>query len=352
MEENSFKKIGFITAFFVFAAVSCWATEESLHLLLPSWPAVFCWAVTIGFFIIASLGTKLIVDSFNQEAYIEHRGAKLIWGFILVVIFWLICSMPTNTHTFFYRSAISDMVNNDVAMTRGYIGQIQSNTKNKEHAKLAADELRSKVESKLLELKAEIENEINPGDGTESRRIRQEIASLLGVDRIEKISGNASSKQARAKLYEAYRSKIINMVDTKCERLINDIMTPNEDNLREAKTVDRNLELMKQYIDDETISLFDPNDMADVCDKLNQGYNVVKKNKQFVSFASEADEQLYTADIPVTKVRTMLSVKDVWLDFIDGKYAGYGFIFWIVIAILVDVAAFIFFDLAFKKSEY
>ena len=47
----------------------------------------------------------------------------------------------------------------------------------------------------------------------------------------------------------------------------------------------------------------------------------------------------------------MISVIDVWGDYLTGAYAGYGFVFWIIISILVDVAAFIFFDLAFKKRE-
>ena len=62
MEQNNLWKFFSLFAFLAFAAVSCWATTESLHLLLPNWPLVLCWIVTIGFFIIASLGTKMIVD--------------------------------------------------------------------------------------------------------------------------------------------------------------------------------------------------------------------------------------------------------------------------------------------------
>ena len=86
-------------------------------------------------------------------------------------------------------------------------------------------------------------------------------------------------------------------------------------------------------------------------DKLNQGYNTIKKNKDFVNFSSKEEEMLYTADNTVTKVKRMISVFDVWEDFLKGQYAGHGFAFWIVISILVDVAAFIFFDIAFKKRE-
>ena len=87
-----------------------------------------CWVVTIGFFFIASWGTKMIVDSLNQRIYMEKRGAHLVAGILLVLVFWLLCSMPTNTHTFFYRTVINDKVTNDIATTQGYLAQIRDNT--------------------------------------------------------------------------------------------------------------------------------------------------------------------------------------------------------------------------------
>ena len=60
--ENKFLKLFYIIAFLAFACVSCWATAESLHMLLPTWPLYAVYVVTIGFFAIASLGTKMIVD--------------------------------------------------------------------------------------------------------------------------------------------------------------------------------------------------------------------------------------------------------------------------------------------------
>ena len=93
MEQNKFLKLFSVLAFLAFAAVSCWATAESLHLLLPSFPLVMCWIVTIGFFFIASWGTKMIVDSLNQQIYMEKRGLNLIGGIFIVLVFWLICSL-------------------------------------------------------------------------------------------------------------------------------------------------------------------------------------------------------------------------------------------------------------------
>ncbi|MBR1668164.1 MAG: hypothetical protein IJ693_12280 [Bacteroidaceae bacterium] len=352
MEQRNYLRILWMAAFVAFAAVSCWATAESLHLLLSSWPLVMCWIVTVGFFIIASLGTKMIVDSLNQNIYMEKRGIRLIGGVIIVLIFWILCSMPTNTHTFFYRTLIDGMVNTDISTTSGYLGQIKNNTNNKNQAMVKVNELKNNVDVLLGELEAEIKNEANPGFGPKSKDILRRMAALLGVDKIEPLTFKGTSKQDRDKLCDAYRTKIYILADSKATNIMTQILSPNPDNLKEVKRDGENLALVKKYINEGTIDLNDAEDIKDVCDKLNTGYNTIKKNKEFVNFSSKADEDVYTADNPVTKVKRMISVFDVWDDFLKGEYAGHGFAFWIIISVLVDIAAFMFFDLAFKKEDY
>lgn len=354
MEQTNYWKIVWILAFIAFAAVSCWATASSLHLLLANWPTAMCWIVTVGFFIIASLGTKMIVDSLNPNIYMERRGLNLIGGIILTLIFWLVCSMPTNTHTFFYHTVVYDKVATDISTTRGYLGQIRNNTNKKNQAIVKVNELKNNVDVALGELEAEIKNEANPGDGPKSQEIRRKIAALLGVDKIEKLSYTGTSKQAREKLCDAYRQKVYLLADSRATHIMNHILSPNPDNIKEAQKADENLLLMKGYIDDGTIDLSNPKDVVGeggVCDKLNEAYNIVKKNRDFVNFSSENDEKDYTADTPISKVKRLISVFDVWEDYLSGEYEGYGFAFWIIISVLVDVAAFVFFDLAFRKTE-
>ena len=178
------------------------------------------------------------------------------------------------------------------------------------------------------------------------------MAALLGVDKIEPLTFKGTSKQDRDKLCDAYRTKVYILADSKATNIMAHILSPNTDNLKEVKHDDENLALVKKYIDDQTIDLNDAEDIKDVCDKLNTGYNTIKKNKEFVNFSSKADEAIYTADNPVTKVKRMIDVFKVWEDFLKGEFAGHGFIFWVIISILVDIAAFMFFDLAFKKEDY
>lgn len=352
MGQKNYLKIVWIIAFAAFAGVSCWATAESLHLLLSSLPKIACWVITVGFFIIASLGTKMIVDSLNQNINLDNRGLNFVGGIIIVLIFWLICSMPTNTHTFFYRTVINDKVSTDISTTRGYLNLIKNNTNNKNQAILKVNELKNNVDVLLGELEAEIKNESNPGFGPKSKEILRKFATLLEVDKIEPLTYKGLSKQSREKLCDAYRTKIYILTENRATNIMAHLLTPNPDNMKEVRQDDENLALVKKYIDDQTIDLNDAENIKDVCDKLNTAYNTIKKNSDFVNFSSKEDEATYTASTPVTKVRRMISVFDVWGDFLAGEYAGRGFTFWIIISMLVDIAAFIFFDLAFKKREF
>ncbi len=351
MGNNNYKQILYLLGFLAFAGVSCWATQEFLHLLLPSWPVIMCWIVTIGFFVVASIGTKLIVDSTNTSIYLQGRGKKLIFGIILVLVFWLICSMPTNTHTFFYRSFINQKIETDISKTQGYLAQIKNNEVTDKLIQAKKSELENKVNIRLGELQAEIMNESNPGFGKKSKEILNSFAELLDVPQIAPLTYKGTSKQDREKLCTSYRQKIYLLMDTKKKNIELSLQPKNKEYMKVAATDYNNLELVRKYINNKTLDVNDANDIHTVCDKLNKGYTTISNYSQFVSFKNLEDKEKYIAKNPESNVRRMLSVFDVWADFIHGEFP-LSFIFWVIISILVDIAAFIFFDLAFKKTEF
>ena len=337
--------------FLVLAAVSCWATSESLHLLLPTYPSLLCWAITVGFFFIASWGTKMIVDSLNQDIYMEKRGWTLLGGVIIVIAFWLFCSMPTNTHTFFYRNLVHERVTNDISATQGYLAQIKDGTVTEDNINAKITEFRNQVNVKLGQLEAEIRNEANPGNGPRAKAILSEFASLLDVPEIKPLSFKGTSQQEREVLCREYRKMIYTLRDAKEKNIINE-MTPANDNYKKVAERDyKNLDIVKENISNGNIDVNDAEDVKMVCDKINQGYSTIKMYSQFVNFKNNEDKVAYTASNPQTKVSRLLSVYDVWVDFLKGRQGGLSFVFWILISILVDLAAFIFFDMAFKKTE-
>lgn len=354
MGQNKYLKIFSVCGFIAFAAVSCWATAESLHLLLPALPLVLAWIITIGFFVIASIGSKLIVDSLNQNIYMEKRGLNLVGGLILLLVFWLICSMPTNTHTFFYRNCITDVTLDDLKNTESYLNDIRDNTFAEEKIRLQCADLENKVHAKLEDLRLEIEGP-DHGDGPKAQAILVEISELLKCATITKIDGPTATKQQRTNLVNAYRDKI----DAQLQKRKAAIYLQNVDEKKIAQAKKDASEDIKK-VQNAIIGLNEMRNSGVQDDAtintangiLKGAYSTVKNYSDMVMFKSDSDKEAYTADNQVTKTTRLLSVIDTWMDFFKGEYAGRGFIFWIIISILVDVAAFVFFDIAFKKSEY
>lgn len=350
MNENPLKKASFAVGYFLLAAISCWATAESLQMLLPDLPSLLCWTITICFFVIASLGTKMMIDSLNQNIYVEKRGLRLIGGIVLVFVFWLFCSMPTNTHTFFFRNLVGNMVTKDVSTTQGLLAQIRDNTVTEGKIQAKCAEVRNKVDIKLGELEAEIMNDANPGFGPKAKDILRDFADILGVAKVDPLTYKGLAKQDRQRLCDAYRNKIYILMNNKIMNIRKE-MTPPNDNYRKVADMSwKNLEIVKRAIDNEELCLTDADDIATICKRLDEGYVTVKTYKEFVNFQDEIQKDHYTKDNAETDVKRLLSVYDVWIDFVEGKFGGWKFAFWILISILVDIAAFVFFDLAFKKE--
>ena len=193
------------------------------------------------------------------------------------------------------------------------------------------------------------------GDGPKAQAILVEISELLKCAPITKIDGPTATKQQRTNLVNAYRDKILAQLQ-KREAAIYLQMVDEKKVAQAQKDATNDLKKVQNAIiglnemrnsgvqDDATINTANG--------ILKGAYSTVKNYSDMVVFKSDADKEAYTADNQVTKTTRLLSVIDTWMDFIKGEYAGRGFIFWIIISILVDVAAFVFFDIAFKKSEY
>lgn len=353
MGENKVIKVLYLLGFLIFATASCWATTESLHLLLPSWPIAMCWGVTIGFFIIASIGSKLIVDSLNQKIYIENRGKMLISGVLLTLVFWLLCSMPTNTHTFFYRTTIADVVTQDITTTKGYLQQLRDNVKTENEINAKIEELERDVNSKLTALFSEIDNMANPGFGQRAKSILLDIAKILQVAKIEELSYlNASPQQMKA-LKQQYNQMITEILNSRKAELRNNYYKPQEALFKpEASKIIENISTIETHIIEmDAIGEVDNNIITQADVMLQKGYSLINNYPDFITFKSDEDKELYLSENLVTKTTRMLSVIDVWKDYFTGKYDGRGFIFWIIISMLVDIAAFIFFDLTFKSND-
>ena len=191
-EKSLFQKIS-VAAFLLFAIISCIATAQSLSLTLemgiPSWLSfTIMFVFAFGLYLLTSYCFKLVIDACNMDVYVDHRRRDFILGLFGVILFWIVCSMPTNTHTFFYRNCITDVTLDDLKHTEGYLNDIRDNTFAEEKFRLQCADLESKVHAKLEDLKFEIEGP-DHGDGPKAQAILVEITELLKCSPITKIDG-------------------------------------------------------------------------------------------------------------------------------------------------------------------
>jgi hypothetical protein len=357
MNQKNFLQIFAFIAFVVLMGVSCWATVESLHLLLPSWPVIFFWAVTVIFFVVASIGTKMIVDSFNQRIRVDNRGWQLTGGIVLLLAFWICFSLPTNTHTFFYRAAIKDVLIRDLTETKG---KLQDLANDGEAGKIIAQEkadFKNKIDALFSKFAAEINNPADPNWGIKAEAVIIELEGELG--KIQRLQLRCNNLQCRQELIRVMREQVDKLLESK----LNTVYKTRLDNINRGldKPAINKLVAQLQKVQDKMNGSPANNDepTEETTITLSQAYKIIEKysdvlignfDVQYPALTKIAREDKI-AYAGVSKTEKMRSVIDVWKDFFAGKYAGRGFIFWIVIAALVDIAGFIFFDIAFAKRD-
>ena len=346
-----------LAAFLVLMGVSCWATVESLHLLLPDWPVALFWAVTVIFFVVASLGTKMIVDSFNRKLFIDNRGWRLIGGLILLFFFWLCFSLPTNTHTFFYLSSIDDVLIRDLTETKGKLQELANEG---QAGKIIAQEkadFENKIDATFSKFAAEINNPGNPGWADKAEAVIIELESALG--KIQRLKLRCNKFQCRQELISEMRKQVDDLLQSKL-RTTYDTRLENINRGLDKREIDNliaKIEGVQKKIEIKGGNHGEPTE--ETTNMLSQAYTIITRYSDVLinEFEQQYPDKIKNtiedkkAYAGVTKTEKMRSVIDVWKDFFRGQYAGRGFFYWIVLAALVDIAGFIFFDIAFARRD-
>ena len=352
---KAFKVIGCGLLYLILAGISCWATEQSLHLLLPAgWPEILVWGITIAFFVVASLGTALIVDSLNSTSFIDNRNLRLWGGVILVVLFWLLMSMPTNTHTFFYNDKIGSVITKDIETTNKYLSQIVDRGTS---SSLVLDQrgkaIKNYVEDRWNHIVKQFKGEEAPflqGNGPRIGDYLKEINDTLNSRIVQDVNKYYSKDPA-----------ILNKYRVEIDKALADALkthTISEQSVQYARRQKTRLSALSDSIQDHIAAGSLSEAEIKQCEKeLKDGYNIVSTNKVFVDFDKDSDDEIvYTKENVETRTKRMASVIDVFfVDFLSGKYPA-SFWYYVMLSILVDIAAFIFFDIffstAFKNNNY
>ena len=361
MGQNKFVKFFSLVVFIAFMGISCWATVESLHLLLPSWPIPIFWIATLGIFFLASYGSKMVVDSFNQDLIIDHRGGHLLGGLVMLLIFWVAFSLPTNTHTFFYRSVIMEVLSKDLTDTKNQLEQLSDDVIAKGIVTRDAKNFKTKINGLWSQLKAEIMNPGNPGWGPVAEQCAIDLEKELGA-KIQRVKFKTTTQEGRREVVRIVEPTVEQLtqsaIDAKyATRYYNVLQHKNKiDIMKNLYAINK---IQKRISEDPESSHHEPTEGTNLV--LTNSYRLISNYADAIvnefgltnpdDMANlQAQTSAYKGN--VTKTARLRSVVDVWKDFFAGLWSGQGFLFWVMLAALVDIAGFFFFYLAFKKNEF
>lgn len=339
MKQNMFLKIFAAVMFVAFAAVSCWSTTESLFLTMenaqiPKW--VF-WVATVGLFVLTSYCTKLVVDSLNPNIIVEGRKPKLVLGILGVVLFWLLFSMPTNAHTFFYKQMAKDTAVEELTNMRGDLASVTNEASARQYWDNKWNDFDTKVKAALKNLDGEIRSAKEPGFGQKAEKYLRDIEDLFdlkqGTIRREKTSSTNPAEINRVCLYyndivTDYLSNEKAKHDQKAQAAIDNFVNDNAKATALLSKIDKNLsDLEKDGMKKEVV--------------LKQSRAIIKEGAALLHRDEES-----------SRSKRLTNVIKVWGDYFHGElHTDSTLWYWILLAVIVDVAAFAFFVIAFKKEN-
>lgn len=351
MKKLNYGSILCILAYLALACFSCFWTAESLFIWQPSLTRAGAWLIAIVFYAIASISFSKVIKGFEKNTVFKHglfasRGGHLFFGLIGLLFFWLIVSLPTNTHTLLYRASIKSVVTTDITRTQGYLQGLKDNNIEIKKINAAYDSKKDKVDAIILRLIAEIDRPGDEGIGKIFNTALTELEAVLGTtfQKIPDVGKSRPQWLTAINYYQKQAYEQLKLYRAQCDEKIKEIkrlMNSSElDNL-----INKNKNCMDNVSDMDGI---DNNVIAEAVKSLEKSYSYINSNSQYINF-KPLDEVRYTREGAIPEAKEMLSVPDVWKDYLTtDKYDGHGFIWWVLIAFLVDLAAFIFAYKAFN----
>ncbi len=347
--ENKFLKIFSLVAFVAFAAVSCWSTTESLFLTLEDaddFPKWVLWIAVVGLYVLTSYCFKVMLDTFNQN-YMEKRTVKFAVSLLGVVILWMVFSMPTNAHTFFYKQMAKNTAVKELKHIDGELQELSNETDFLATYNNKWDLYETKILGDLAAIKAEIRDFQNPGPGdkTEARVVDVEDDLGLKTGTIARLKARNNTQKELNKVCEHYDKAIKEQLEIKKEQHDNNVNRALADFKEEMKPV----EMLRQDIDKTLKEL--ENDQFDKEAVLKNARKII--GKAYAELESKF-KGLYSYDENVYRSDRLIKVTKVWEDYLKREFkdTDYTLWYWILISIIVDIAAFAFFDIAFKKENF
>lgn len=352
MNKLNVNRLLSIAVFAGLALFSCYWTAESLYLWQPTIGRLGGWLIAVSFYAAASLCFSLVMRALDKNRYFGNsfggRGGQLTLGVVGMIVFWLCFSMPTNTHTLLYHASIKDIAQKDVRRTLGYLEGMTN--QNSQINKLERDyeSKEAMVRNHLSKMNAEISNPNRLGIG---RYFENELVALeteLGVT-FQRVQPPSQSMEGWQLVYNNYRRQ--------ADDALRNIRASTDEKINRVKATIGSGELSALIARcNASLNDLDKMDgtneevMNAIVKDLRQCYSFISTNQRYITF-EKGDKEKYTKEGAVSDTQAMFSVPDVWKDYINtDKFDGHGFFWWVLLALGIDLLAFIFFYVA-QKSE-
>ena len=351
------KKILWFVGFLVVAAISCWATSSSFLLMMPSMLSsnpvvriIMVYALVFVLYVLASYAVKLVVDALNNDGSLEHPKVQLYGGIALLIFTWVIISLPTNAHTFFYKLKIGDVVTEDLKMTKDYSQQLASRS--------VVDSAYYDIEKKVMDEWIQFEDEVKSGRtgsgfGKYAANHIAKIDTMLGSGYMLPTPPNTNKADdiTNTRLLNLWKDKYLTPT---LEKLKSDkyMVTPQAaaaarkdvENIVAMEDSVHNLIMTSKISEDSSEPV-----IIQSAGVLKIAYTNVKNNAKFVKFNNADEQEHYTAANIDTRITRFLNPYSVTYDYFTGKIP-FTFTFWLLFSVIIDVAGFIFFYIATKKE--
>lgn len=360
MGNLQFKKLFYWFAFLVLGFFSCYWTSDSLYIWQPALGWIGSWLLAILFYVMASLSFSLVLNAFNRNidfyGKFLGRGASLFLGLIGLILFWLVCSMPTNTHTLLYNAEARNTVSKDLSETQNYLAAFENKNSAIEAINAKYENKEREINLIFVKMMAEMDDPSNTGIGIRFRTLVAELNTALSSINpntrqgrsIQEAKNPGSNRTQWLATYYQYKSQvddILRMYRRACDNEIAGVRKQMDS--PELRKLIINCDSAKRDIDKMTS--VSNNIIEQSVKDLTAAYAYIGANSSMIVFQSREDSMRYCDENAHPKIKALQVVPQVWKDFLTtDRYNGHGFAWWILISILVDIAGFIFFFLATK----
>lgn len=367
IEKTLFQKIC-AGAFLIFAVISCIATAQSLCLTLelqvPFWVMfVIAFVFAFGLYLLTSYCFKLVIDALNMDVYVEHRRRDFILGLLGVLLFWLVCSMPTNTHSLLYTKVVDTVIVAELDNQKEVLSD-ESLKQNEDLINECDQEIRSlrdKISYKQTQFMSEVLHPDRPGYGDRAKSYIQEIEAALGKKGaiIMDATIEGQSQAHRNEIAEFGRQQIENLLNQKVAAIQQEYdikISRNSQEKNKLIALISDIDRVKANMKDSSIGHQDR--IKEARRVINAGYNLpdyrdlILDNVETLKDEGVGHTDSNVEKYKIYKTERLHNVFKMWGDFFTGRMSDLDFdmMYWIIISVIIDIAGLVFFAIAFRKT--